>query len=194
VAAFVLFAGMLARLGETELAAHVLVLRVISLSFLPGHAIGEASSVLVGQAVGGRRPDLARQAWSRGTLLALGVMTTLASIFALIPELVVAPFGPSPEVVELSIHLLWVGAAFQVFDAVAMVGLSTLNGAGDTRFAMWCSVLPSWLVKLPVGAGLALSAELGAVGAWLGLTAEIVVVSGLVVLRIRGDRWLRLAR
>jgi len=193
VAAFVLFAGMLARMGEAELAAHVLVLRIVSLSFLPGHAIGEAASVLVGHAIGGGRPALARQAWARGTWLALGVMSLMGVVFALVPTLVVTPFSPSAEVVVLATHLLWVAAGFQLFDAVAMVGLSVLNGAGDTRFAMWSSVIPSWLVKLPIGAGLALSLELGAVGAWLGLLAEIVVVAVLVFLRIRGDSWLAAA-
>lgn len=194
VAAFVLFAGMLARMGEAELAAHVLVIRIISLSFLPGHAIGEAASVLVGHAVGGHRPELARQAWARGTGLALSIMTVMGLIFAFFPEWVVSPFSPSDEVAQVAIQLLWVAAGFQLFDAVAMVGLSVLNGAGDTRFAMWCSVLPSWLIKLPVGALLTVVWGWGAVGAWIGLLAEIVVVAFLVHWRIRGETWLEAAR
>jgi MATE family multidrug resistance protein len=190
VASFVLFAAVLARVGEAALAAHVVVIRVVSVSFLPGHAIGEAAGVLVGQAVGAGRPALARQAWRSAVTLALAVMGACSLVFLAAPELLLRPFGASAEVLVTGLALMRVAAAFQLGDAVAMVGLGVLNGAGDTRFTMRASVACAWLVKLPVGVGLALGLGLGATGAWLGLTAEIAAVALLCVLRIRGARWL----
>lgn len=190
VASFVLFAAVLARVGEVALAAHVVVVRVASVSFLPGNAIAEAAGVLVGQAVGAARPALARQAWRSAVTLALGVMGACSVLFVAVPEALLRPFGAADAVLATGVALLRVAAAFQIADAVAVVGLGVLNGAGDTRFTMRASVACAWLVKLPVGVGLALGLGWGATGAWLGLTAEIGVVALLCAHRVRGAGWL----
>ena len=83
-----------------------------------------------------------------------------------------------------------IAAIFQIVDAIAMVSLSALSGAGDVRFTMVVSIGAAWLVKLPLGWLLALPLSLDAVGAWLGLTAELFVLAALALWRVRGSRWL----
>ncbi|MFT4975832.1 MAG: MATE family multidrug resistance protein [Myxococcota bacterium] len=190
VGSFTFFAAMLVQSGEAHLAAHVLVIRIISVSFLPGHALGEASSVLVGQSIGAARPDQARLAWRSSVQLAVGVMAGMGLLFWLLPGALLDPFGATAEVQTVGRRLLAIAALFQIFDAVAMVGLLSLNGAGDTRFTMIISVGSAWLVKLPLGYALAIGADLGAAGAWWGLTAEIIVVAGAVLWRLQGEAWL----
>ena len=80
---------------------------------------------------------------------------------------------------------------FQIFDAVVMVVQGALNGAGDTRFVMVSSLILAWFVKVPVGWYLALELGMGAAGAWLGFMAELVVLSGVTLIRVRGQRWLQ---
>ena len=190
VGSFTLFAAFLVQSGEAHLAAHVVVIRIISVSFLPGYALGEAASVLVGQAVGAGRPAVARTAWWVSLQLALVVMAVMGLAFFLAPDLLLEPFGATAEVRVVGRRLLAIAALFQIFDAVAMVGLSALNGAGDTRFTMLVSVGSAWLVKLPLGYALALPAGLGAVGAWWGLTADIVFLAAATLWRIQGAAWL----
>ncbi|MFT5684480.1 MAG: MATE family multidrug resistance protein [Myxococcota bacterium] len=190
VGSFAIFAAMLAQAGDAELAAHVLVIRIVSVSFLPGYAIGEAASVLVGQAVGARKPRLARQATRRSLELAVGIMAACGLAFWLLPGPLMAPFSVTEEVASVAAGLLLVAALFQIFDAVAMICLSALNGAGDVRFTMLLSVGAAWLVKLPIGWLLALPLSMGAVGAWLGLLVEIIVVAGIALWRTRGEAWL----
>ncbi|MCP4807427.1 MAG: MATE family efflux transporter [Proteobacteria bacterium] len=192
VLAFGLFVSLLARAGEAELAAHVVVIRIMSVSFLPGHAVGEAGGVLVGQALGARRPELARQAWRSAARLAVGVMAVCAFVFILVPEWLLWPFGLDEEVIAVAMGLMVIGAFFQVFDGLAMTALGALKGAGDTRFTMFTGVLSSWLVKLPLGAWLAIGTMgLGAGGAWLGLTADIIVLAVLATWRIESGGWLK---
>lgn len=190
VGGFAIFVALLARAGDAHLGAHVIVLRIISLSFLPGHAVGEAAGVLIGQALGAGRPERAREAFRAGTRLAVGLMGTLSLLFVLLPAQLVGLFQPSAEVLEIAVQLMLIGAAFQIIDAVAMVNQGVLNGAGDTRFTMVAGVATMWLVNLPLGWWLALHLELGAVGAWLALTAEILAFALLTAARVRGDRWL----
>ncbi len=190
VGAWMLFSSLLARAGELELAAHVMVIRIIGVSFLPGHAIAEAAGVLVGHAVGARRPGAAREALRAALKLSVGLMAAMGLVFLLAPGVLIAPFGAEAELAAVARRLLVVAASFQVLDAVCMATFGALSGAGDTRFVMVVSIATGWLIELPAGWVLALPLGLGAVGAWLGLTLEIVVLAGLGLWRVRGERWL----
>ncbi|MDP2316653.1 MAG: MATE family efflux transporter [Pseudomonadota bacterium] len=181
--------GVLASVGDAELAAHTLAIRVLMLSFLPGLAIAEATAVLVGQAVGAKEPDVARRACRAGIVAAVSVMAVGGMGMVLVPELLIAPFHAGADVVPIARKLLWIAAAFQLVDAVATVLYFALDGAGDTRFTLVSSIALSWGVKLPVGVGLATVAGLGAVGAWLGLTGELFVLLGVLLWRWSSGRW-----
>ncbi len=190
VASYMVFAAVLTAVGEVHLAAHVVVVRIICISFLPGYGVGEACSVLVGQAVGAGRPDAAREAHRAATGLAVVLMVGCGLLFVAIPDTLLAVFGAEPAVEEIGRTLLYIAAAFQIFDAVATVACSALTGAGDTRFVMGASMVGAWLVKVPLGTVLALVVGLGAPGAWLGLTGEIVFFAIVCLARVRGSAWL----
>jgi MATE family multidrug resistance protein len=191
IGSFTAFTAILASVGDADLAAHVIVVRIISVSFLPGYGVGEAASVLVGQAVGAGRHELARQAYRASVLLGVGVMGACGALFIFAPGPLLAAFDPTPDVLAIGRDLLLIGAAFQLFDAVAMVTQGALNGAGDSRFVMLSGVATAWIVKVPLGWALAVPVGLGAPGAWLGLTAEIIVIAAISTWRVRGGRWLK---
>ena len=190
VSAFVIFAMVLARSGNAHLAAHVVVLRIVSVSFLPGHAIGDAAGVFVGQALGATRPTAARQAIRSAMILALVVMSACGVVFVAIPSQLLSIFSIEPDVEQIALTLMFIAAAFQFFDAIAMVAHGSLSGAGDTRFVMVLSVTMSWGVKLPLGIALALPLGMGAPGAWLGLTLEIILFAGIALWRLRSGKWI----
>ncbi|MFT4621687.1 MAG: MATE family multidrug resistance protein [Myxococcota bacterium] len=191
IASFTAFCALLARSGDAHLAAHVIAVRIIMLSFLPGLAIGQAAGVLVGQAVGARRPERARRAFRTGAEQATVVMGLLGLAFIVFPDALVGVFGAAPEVAVLASQVLLVAAAIQLSDAIATTALCSLTGAGDTRFVLAISVGASWLVKLPIAAALVLGTDLGVVGAWLGVAAEITALAVVATARIRGAAWLR---
>ena len=190
VLAFTVFAAILARVGEDHMAAHVIVVRIIMVSFLPGHALSEAAGVLVGQFVGANRPDLARQALNWSLVIGIAFMAMMGLVFWLTPGPLVGAFGVSAEVRVIALDLMLIAAFFQVFDAVAMIGYGALSGAGDTRFVMRVSVGVSWGVKVPLVWLFAGPWDMGAPGAWAAMTLEIIVFAALVYARTRGDSWL----
>jgi len=187
---FVAFSAMITFVGPVSLAAHIIVVRICSISFLPGHAIGEAAGVLVGQFVGANRHDLARPVMWSSTKLAVGVMMSWGLIFWLGPSVLLRPFNAEPAVTDIAVSILLIAAAFQVFDAVAMAVSGGLNGAGDTRWVMGVSLLGAWFIKVPFAYWFIFGLDLGAPGAWLGFTVELVVLSIFLVRRARGNAWL----
>ena len=50
--AFTTMTAILGSIGQDEIASHQIALAVIRVSFLPGVAVSEAASVLIGQALG----------------------------------------------------------------------------------------------------------------------------------------------
>ncbi|MFK7927650.1 MAG: MATE family efflux transporter [Myxococcota bacterium] len=187
---FIVFLSLLAQSGDAELAAHVLVFRIVMISMLPGFSLADATGVLVGQAVGARRGDAVRQAWWAGTWQALLLMGAFGILFLIVPTWLLWPFSPESEVAEIAIVLLWIAAMWQLTDAVVMVNITSLTSAGDTRFTLLMSVGASWFVQVPLSILLVWGLEMGAVGAWLALTVEITVVAVVSFLRVRGRGWL----
>ncbi len=189
IVAWTVLTGVLAGISDAQLAAHVVAIRVLMTSFLPGMAIAEATAVLVGQSVGARRPDDAVMAWKSGVKAAMALMAAGGLTFILFPDLLLAPFHVAADVAPIARNLLAIAAAFQLLDAIATVTYFSLDGAGDTRFTLKASIVLSWGVKLPIGVLLARTAGLGAVGAWLGLTAELVLLLVILVGRWQSRRW-----
>ena len=184
VVSFMAFAAVLARYADAHLAAHILVIRLVGVSFLPGFAVGEATGVLVGQAMGAGVPDQADRAYRAGLQLGVGFMALCGVVFVVVPDVLIMGFSVDEEVAVVSRQLLYIAAIIQLFDAVVVVTYGALQGAGDTRFLMRCSVACAWLVKLPVGIVLALGLGWGAPGAWMGLTLEIGVLAVVMGLRV----------
>lgn len=189
VTGFLAFTGMLAQMGDAALAAHQVALRIVSLSFLPGHGIGEAACVLVGKYVGARDLPAARRAFRNAVWLAVVVMGAAGVLFFSVPDMLLGLFLQEGPVMALGRKLLAVAAFFQVFDAIALSASGALNGGGDTRFTMLVGVACSWLICVPGAYLCGVVLGMGAVGAWIGLTADVTAQAGVFLLRYRGQRW-----
>lgn len=177
VASWAVFTAIVARQGEAHLAAHVIAIRIVSVSFLPGHGIGEAACVLTGQAVGAGDVASAHRVARRATVIGLWVMGVCGVAFLLFGATIFGVFKPAPDVLEVGVSLLMVAAAFQLFDAVAMIKTGALNGTGDTTYVMAVSVGTSWAILVPLGYVLCETYGLGAPGAWIAITAQVAVMS-----------------
>src|SRR5690606_8953168 len=129
-----------------------------------------AGSIRVGQRIGAHRPRAMRRAASSTYVLAGGFMCLCALAFILMPEGLIRLYTSDPEIVDLGARLLLFAAAFQLFDASQVAGISVLRGAADTRKPMLLAALGYWGVGLPVAWILAFPIGMGATGIWTGLS------------------------
>ena len=194
VGSFAVLVAILARAGAVDLAAHQVALQLVHFSFLPALALGEAASVLIGNAVGAGQDDLVRRVAKRALLLAVAYTGTCAVAFVAAGESFARWFSDDPEVVALTVRLLYVAAGFQVFDAANIVSRCALRGAGDVRYAAVVSVAVAWICTPPLTWYLGVELGYGAVGGWLGIFAEIVVGVGLFWHRLERGHWQQAAR
>ncbi len=186
---FMVLTALLARSGDAALAAHVLVLRLVMTSMLPGSSVADAAGVLVGQALGAKRPEAARQAWRVSVKLAAGLMGGLGVAFLVMPGVLIWPFQPAADVAAVAIPLLGLAALWQLADGVLMCNLQSLMAAGDTRFTMFLTVGASWTIQVPISTLLVRHLGWGAFGGWVGITAEVLAITVISTWRVRSTSW-----
>jgi MATE family multidrug resistance protein len=177
---------ILARVGSTHLAASEIVIHIVSVSFLPGWGLSEAGGILVGRYLGAGQRRYAARAIGSARVIALCFMGICGLLFALRGHWLASLFTLDPEVARIAGILLLFAAVFQIFDALAMVHIGAMQGAGDTRFALIVCTATGWGITVPTALILGLWMGWGAPGAYLGLTIEIIILAFITGWRVRG--------
>lgn len=178
-------AGLLMGLiGAVALAGHQIALQMAALTFMVPVGVAQATSVLVGQAVGRGDAAAARRAAGAGVLVGVGFMAFTAVMFLAVPGHLATAFTDDPQVIEAVMLLLPIAGVFQVFDGLQVVASGALRGVGDTRVPMLVNLVGFWVVGLPVSVWLGFGVDVGARGIWWGLAIGIAVVGTLLAFRI----------
>jgi MATE family multidrug resistance protein len=189
--AFATFTALLGTLGTEQIAAHQIALATIRTSFLPGTAVSEAASVLVGQALGRRSLADADRTTRAALVLAVSFMTSCGVLFGLGGGVLVRAFTDDPAVVIVARRLLLIAAAFQVLDAVSIVLRGALRGARDVRVPALIGVAVVWTCVPTAALLLGRMAGWGAAGGWFGFIAETTLGAVLFGARWRHGSWRR---
>jgi Na+-driven multidrug efflux pump len=190
--AFMLYTRIVASMGTTAVAAHGVTLAIQGLAFNAGFGISVATSALVGQGLGARRPDLSERATYLAARYALAVTTLVAVVLAVFGRQITSAFVAgegADEVVDL-------GGKLMLIFALAMPGLGinlafggALRGAGDTRWVLAIVAFCNWVVRLVPAYLLAIVAGLGVPGAWVGAVLDLNSRALLLWLRFRRGHW-----
>lgn len=144
------------RIGTDEVAAANVLINISLVAFLPGLGLGLAAASLVGQALGRADPDdAARWGWE---VVRIGfvLMAGLGIPMALFPEPILAAFFPVPLLepfdnapLELAVTPLRLVGLTIGIEALTMVLLNAIIGAGATTLALIIAVGMQWGLFLP---------------------------------------------
>ena len=170
--AFTTFTAVLGNIGGAEIAGHQIALAVIRVSFLPGVAVAEAASVMVGQALGRRRLDQADAVVKSALGMAVSFMAACGVVFALGGGAIASFFATDPDVLRVAKKLLLLAAVFQVLDAVSIVLRGSLRGAKDVKVVAVLGIVIIWACIPTAAWFLGRNAGLGALGGWIGFIGE----------------------
>jgi MATE family multidrug resistance protein len=189
VGAFAVLAAMIASMSAAQMAGHQITLQIISFSFMPALAIGEAGAVLVGQVVGAARDELVLPI-ARMTGRLVAAYTALCTVlFLAFASPLVAAFKADAETLAIGIRLVRTSTLFLVADGVNIVARSALRGTGDVKYPAWVGVISSWVMTPPLTWLLGYHFGLGAFGGWLGLSGEVFAGAAFQWLRLWKGGW-----
>jgi putative MATE family efflux protein len=188
--AFATASAVLARVGESSLAAHQIAFQLFVFAALVLDAVAIAGQVLVGRALGAGDAEGAYAAGLRilgwGLVAGCAFAAVLLALTGPLPEL----FTGDPAVLDRA-RAIWVMFALMLPAGAVVFALDgVLIGAGDTRFLAVSMVVAGLGTYVPV-ALLALHEDWGIQGVWAGLLALMAVRLVMLGARFAGRRWAR---
>ena len=187
----VIFARTVAGLGDDALATHQVCMNIQALSFMMGQAFAVSATSLVGQSLGKKRSDMAKQYGTRTALAGLVVALFLAAFFFFMGKYVVLLYNNKKEVVETGSVIMRFIAFTQPFQCVQFIQAGALRGAGDTRSTMLVTLVTVLILRTSIALILINVFGFGLYGAWIALAADQLVRSLLIGLRYRSNKWMR---
>ncbi len=181
------------RFGDVSLASHNVAISFMHLCFMPAVAVSIGISAIVGQWLGRKQIQIAKQRVYVALALCMTYMVTMGFILALFGgKLIYYIFSKDPEVIRFGHRLLILAALFQAFDAINIICLGALRGAGDTRWVMWAMVFNAYCFFLPLAVVMAFAFGWGAFGAWVSATIYIAVLSMTLIYRFLSEKWTKI--
>jgi MATE family multidrug resistance protein len=174
-------------LTPVALATHAIALNYASISYMVPLGVSAAAAVSVGHAVGAGDPERARRAGWLALALGTSFMLMAAVAFLVVPRPLIMLYTHDPRVLVVGPSLLWIAAAFQIFDGIQTVCTGALRGLGETRVPMIANLVGYWVMGLPLGFILCFVLKWGIYGMWIGLTLALIVISITLLLRWHRD-------
>lgn len=190
---FTVLYAIIGRIGTAELAAASVLVTLMLVAILPGMGFGLAATTLVGQSLGRGDPDAA-SAWAYDVLKLASIALVLLGLpMCFTPDLITAPFITDPDTQAVARMPLRITGAFMVFEALGLVLMNALLGAGDARNVMLVSVGFQWVVFLPLAYVAGPVLGLGLTGVWaLNMVYRAGVALTFLALWRRGA-WARIS-
>lgn len=194
VSAFTLFLFLLGHLGSNAMVASTLAFNVNAFAFVPMLGMGIAVSTIVGQQLGRNRPDRAARATWTAVAMAGVCSGAMALLYVTVPDLLLMGHasGTSPaefqEVRDTAVVLLRFVAAYCLFDAMNIIFVGAIKGAGDTRFVLAVTAIASPLPLIIGWIGIHYL-DFGLFYCWWVITGWICTLGVVYLLRFLQGRW-----
>lgn len=185
----IVFTMILTSLGTITYAAHQVAIRAESISFMPGWGFGVAATTLIGQNLGAQQYERAEKSGYVARNMALIFATIMGVLFFFFSKYFVMIFSDDPDVIDQASRALKLIAIAQPSTAINLVLSGALRGAGDTRWVTFITGTSVWVVRLTIAAFCVFVLEMGLIGAWLGMIADIFIRSILFSIRYAKGKW-----
>jgi len=184
---------MIAGLGVAgTLGAHIIAVRIESMSFLPGFAIATAAAALAGQYLGAGSPTQAVRAVRVSWRWSVALMTMMGLAFFLGREQLIGFLAPDSEIhLRLATPLLVVCVFTQPLFATCIVLKTAMRGAGATRLVMSRSFVSMLVFRVGLLWVAVDSWNVGLTGVWIVFAGDMLAQAVMFTwLHFRGD-WLK---
>ncbi len=205
---FALFQLMQVKLSAIDGAASQITMMLTSIAYMPAIGIALAGTTLVGQSIGAGNKQWARKLGNFVILIAvlyMGSIGVLLGLFGpwLMPLFVSSSDALSADVIRTGTTILWLAAAYQLFDGMTLGSSFCLRGAGDATVPAALVLGMSWLFFVPLTHSLAFADGqgwvdwlpqfgLGAIGGWSAAVIYVCLIGTAMLMRWRSTAWERI--
>lgn len=186
---FLLFLRLHELVDTRAVAAGTILVNIASAGFLPALGMGLACATLMGRHLGRGEPEEGRRFAWLGVRLATAGLVVPALCTALFADPILSLFTTDAMVIEAARPALRLFAISAVVDALPMVLVFSLLGAGATRFVAGVQIVQQYVILLPFAALLGLALGWGVLGMWVAMLISRAALAALAIRKMQGTTW-----
>lgn len=185
--AFVGTAIMIGWLGTIALSANQVATTLGNCAFMVILSIGSAATIRISHCYGERNHEELKLA-THATYHLVLLWSLLASLlFILLRHDIPRLFTDNEEVIALTADMMFFVALYQLWDGMQNVSVGILRGLQDVKIIMPIAFVAYWLINMPVGYLLGITAGMGPSGFFLSYSFGLGAAALLLMARIRRD-------
>jgi putative MATE family efflux protein len=181
--------AIVARYGNSAIAAYGIGLRIFSVVLMPGFALATSAATLVGQNLGAKKFFRAKmcvwQAAGFNTLL----MGVAGIFFFLFFTNLISIFNANPNIIRLGSEYLRITSFSYIFVAQGLVLGRSLMGAGDSISPMLIAFFSLLGVQIPLAIILPNHLNIGISGVWWAILVSSILQAILTIFWFNLGHW-----
>lgn len=183
---------IIGHISTEYVAANAIIATIVRLSTVFTQGLGQASSVMTGNALGqGEREKAYRQGVTFVTLSFLIGLLASVVILSLSP-FIIGLYNIEVTTREIATQLMYAVSIMIVFQSSqSMLTKGVLRGGGDTKFLMIADVLFLWVASVPLGALCGLVWHLSPFVIYVALKIDWALKSFVCLFRLKSGKWIR---
>lgn len=189
VTLFAAVALLVAPLGTVEVAAHQIAINFSSLVFMLPLSIGMATAIRLGTLHGEQNVEGCRATYWAAVKLTSFTACITAVCTVMAAGFIVQIYTSDTTIWPLAMQVLFLGALFQISDAIQVVSGNALRGYKDTKWLFCISFTCYWIFGLPLGYALSLTdaivPAMGVKGFWIAIIIGLTLAALAYFARIR---------
>lgn len=181
--------AIVAILGSEALTTKVYASSVSQFVALFSIAIGQASQIMIGRAVGAKEVDKAYKQGLRSWKIGLIISISVSICIYVFSEPIMHLFTSNATIIQMTKQLFLLAILLEIGRATNIILISSLNATGDVRFPFIVGIIVMWIVSLPFSYVLGISAGLALVGVWIAYIIDEGVRAFMMYRRWRSKVW-----
>lgn len=181
--------SMIISIGVSAYVAHNIAGNIESYTYIPALGFGVATATLVGISLGEGDSEKSKEIVYLADIITTVCMIVIGILLFIFAPQIVKIFTSTVEVQIMVVNVLRLIALFQCFIAITQIFTSALQGAGDTKFPMYATLVGIWGVRIGIGYFLGIIMNFGLFGVWIAYAIDITVRAFLLVIRFNHGKW-----
>lgn len=182
VALFSLLTLFAARLSVNQIAAHHILIMLVSFSYTLPLGLANAASFRVGYLIGDGDVAKAKISGFCSIIIGTFLMCLACVVLYLFSQEIFFIFTKQKIVIELCSNFLWLVIVCQIFDALQGTAIGILRGTGNAQMAFYACALGYYPIGLFLSFLLCFVFKLELLGLWIGLAAGLFSVAYIVLI------------
>lgn len=181
--------SMIISIGVSAYVAHNIAGNIESYTYIPALGFGVATATLVGITLGEGDSEKSKEIVYLADVITTICMVIIGILLFIFAPQIVKLFTNTIEVQIMVVNVLRLIALFQCFIAITQIFTSALQGAGDTKFPMYATLIGIWGVRVCIGYFLGVVMNMGLFGVWIAYALDITVRAFLLMIRFNHGKW-----